>query len=329
MKKLYGAIFALALLISFGGAHEAKAAEPSGHSFCPAGFSDLEDLAQRMDRALVADPTGEKQVKIEKCHASMLHFLVAFQTIDPGAGLTDVKQLPDYIRSLVVMPTEAGLEYTSSCLKDRPNGVRDVDLGCDTKEIRPGEKVYGNPKTGIKVLKQFCANPGAVENPPVVVQARCIPYRFPSMPGTPIRVAYIGANPLPGRCYKLQLAGEQAPRFDMPEECPNIFQVKRGDRMVTVVCAWAEVERMVSRLLGFAAKVQNVSLGVIGRGKGTNTLWLPPEAANGAVVVCYQLPNGQYVTLGMRRKDLVDADGGATIPTGMVYGPNPAVYRGN
>lgn len=329
MKKLYGAIFAL-LLLTFGGvAHEVEAAEPSGHSFCIDGFRDTEDLAQRMDRAYAADPSGVRQVKIERCNASMLHFLIAFQKIDPGAGLTDIGQLAAYVRSWVVTPTKAGVEYKSACLMDRPNGVRDVVIDCDSKEIRPGEKVYANPKTGVAVAKQYCANPGAVENPPIVVQARCIPYRFPSMPGTRIRGAYIGANSLPGRCSKLQLAGENGPRFDMPEECPKTYQVKRGDRMVTVVCNWTEDERAVSRILGLVAKVQNVSFGLIGRATGTNTLWLPPEAAEGEVVICYELPNGQIVTLGLRRKDLVDADGGATIPTDMVYGPNPAVYPGN
>ncbi len=335
MKKQCGAVFfALVLLISgFGGAHKVEAAEPSGHSFCIDGFRDTEDLAQRMDRAYAADPSGVRQIKIERCNASMLHFLIAFQKIDPGAGLTDIGQLAAYVRSWVVTPTKAGVEYKSACLMDRPNGVRDVVIDCDSKEIRDGEKVYANPKTGVAVAKQYCANPGAVENPPIVVQARCLPYKFPSMPGTPVRVAYIGPNQLPGRCYRLQLAGEQAPRFDMPEECPNVFQARRGDRMITIVCNWSRLESFTTNILRVRAQVQ-VALAFIGRVTGTNrpethTLWLPPEAAEGEVWVCYQLPSGEFVTIGLRRKDLVDADGGATVPTDMVYGPNPAIWHGD
>lgn len=339
MKRALFAAFALALSF-FGGAHgEAKAqesvpalslaapssaltslaatltfAEPAGHSFCPGGMpGGPEELARKMERALAADPQGNQ--KLEGCYAAPIHFLIAFQNDagDPGAGLTSVSELPAYIRSLVVMATPEGEEFRTSCLHEAPNGVLGVTMNCLQREPRDGEVMYGNPVTGKIVLWSSCVNPGfgppmdiVVEGPP------CIAVEYPSMgEGIPIRGAYIGPRELSGRCHALLLAGEDERRFDMPEECPNVFRREREGRMVTIVCDWSAIEQNSSRIMRQRVVVQNVSYSFRAREDGTNVWYLPPEALEGLPTICWEMPDGTFRTLSVGRGSFVD--GVATI----------------
>jgi len=317
MKSAHIAFVALAALALsfFGGAGEAKAADPTGHQFCPGGMSGPSELAGRMSRSLAADPSGN--TKLEKCHATPYHFLIAFQKLDPGAKLTHVSQLPTYIRKLVVTPSEEKVEYFSACLHDRPNGARDVVLNCVSRELRSSENRYANPDTGVVVLLQSCVNPGGSQNT-LVVETPCIEVRFPSMgEKTPVRFAYMGRAALPGRCHKYMLAGESRPLYETPEECPDTYQKVVAGRVVTVVCRWDEVEVAVSEKLGYTAEVQNVSGSFYTRAVGTNSWFLPPEALDGESVICWEAKDGTTVTVGVRREDFVN--GVAVITKEHVY----------
>lgn len=338
MKRALFAAFALALSF-FGGAHgEAKAqelvpaislaapstalalaaapaatfAEPAGHSFCPGGMpGGPEELARKMERALAADGQGNQ--KLEGCYAAPIHFLIAFQNADEEANLTSVSELPAYIRKLVVMNVPGPGEFTTSCLHEAPNGVFGVTMNCLQREPRDGEVIYGNPDTGVRVLWSSCVNPGfgppmdiVVEGPP------CIAVEFPSMgEGVPIRGAYIGPRELPGRCHALLLAGEDERRFDMPEECPNVFRREREGRMVTIVCDWSAIEQNSSRIMRQRVAVQNVSYSFRAREDGTNVWYLPPEALEGLPTICWEMPDGTFRTLSVGRGSFVD--GVATI----------------
>lgn len=303
MIAIFLGFFALS---SFMGAREARAMEPAGHSFCPDGIESAEELDRKFTASLAVDPTGNR--RLEGCYATPLHFLVAFQQADPGAGLTTVSQLPGYARSLVPMEVDRTVEHRTSCIQDRAGGGTVVVMACVTREVREGEVIYGNPETGAKVLWSGCANPGFTPSLEItIVGEDCIEVRFPSMgDAVPVRGAYIGPRMLPGRCHALLLAGEEERRFDYPEECPDVYQRERADRMVTIVCDWSAAEQNSTRIMGQPVQVQNVSFSFRAREEGTNVWYLPPEALEGLPTLCWELPNGQIIALSVGRQSFVD-----------------------
>jgi hypothetical protein len=107
-------------------------------------------------------------------------------------------------------------------------------------------------------------------------------------------------------------------RNDMPEECPDHYLVNRGGRLIPVVCTWDDVAVDVSRKLGYRAMVQNVSGSYWIRATGDNVLYLPQAALRGETCVCWELPDGTFKTLCVRKESFVD--GVARIPESMVYG---------
>lgn len=307
------AAFVLALSI-FGWSGEAQAVNPTGHSFCRNGMGEKEDFARRMERAIAADPNGNRAV--DGCIATPREFLAAYQRIRPNANLTSVSQLPAYVRSWQVMQFPAGREFSTSCLQDRSNGTRAVVINCLSRTPRAGEVAYGDGEVIIQVSS--CGNPGATPIPPRPPEQACPQIRFPDMaPRTPIRIAFIGRRPLPGRCHQLAISGESQPRDPdhFPEECPDREVREFQGRRMQVVCSWDAVEDAASQLLGYPASVQNVSASFYARANGTNAWDVPPEVYDGEGVVCWELTlsDGRvvWVSIGVRREDFVN--GVATI----------------
>ena len=301
---------AIALLLCGGAVDKAQAEEPAGHSFCPNGIGTLAEFEAKVVRSLAIDPTGNR--KLEGCHAAPIHFLLAFRQGDkPEARpeLETVGQLPAYIRKLVPMETSRVIEYRSSCLQERPNGVLAVVMGCVTRTLRHNETIYGNPDTGMRVLWDDCANPGFGESMDIVVEAPppCIRVRAPAMgTGIPVRGAYIGPRALPGRCHALLLPGETEHRYDYPEDCPNRYQKVIGNRRVTIVCDWSEVEANSTRIMRRPVEVQNVSFSFVTTADGTIEWLLPPEALEGLPTLCWEMPDGTFRTLSVGRGSFVD-----------------------
>lgn len=319
MKKLalFAAFLAFLALSSFMGTTEAKAMEPAGHSFCINGVGSPEALAAKIDRSLAADRHGNR--KLEGCYATPMHFLVAFQNADPEASLTDVSQLPGYVRKLVATEVDRELEYRASCIYDRANGGTQVSMQCVTRKVDAGEVIYSNPDTGKRVLWGRCANPGFSETLEVVVVNDCLVVKAPSMGRrVAVRGVFIGYRPLPGRCHALRLPGETERRYDFPEECPDISQRVIGDRRVTVVCDWRDVEANSSRLFNRTMQAQNVSYSFYAREDEDFYWYLPPEALEGLPTICWEFPDGTVRTLSVGRGSFVN--GVATITEADVRG---------
>lgn len=309
MKRLVlASASALALLFLGGVVEKAQAEEPAGHSFCPNGIGTLAQFEAKMVRSLALDPAGNR--KLEGCHAAPIHFLLAFQQGDPEARaeLETVGQLPAYIRKLVPMETSRTIEYQSSCLQERPNGVLAVVMGCVTRTLRHNETIYGNPDTGMRVLWDNCANPGFGESMDIVVEApACIRFRAPAMGvGVAVRGAYIGPRALPGRCHAILLPGEVERRYDFPEECPDTYEKVIGDRRVTVVCSWDQIEQNSTRVMGRPMEVQNVSFSFVTNADGTIDWFLPPEALEGLPTLCWVMPDGTIRALSVGRNSFVN-----------------------
>lgn len=326
MKRILTGLAAICLALPpLGAADVAWAVEPAGHSFCQGGMpGGRDELVRRVERSLAIDPTGNRTV--EGCHAAPIHWLIAFQSDegDPKAHLTSVSELPAYLRKLVVMDVPRNIEAKTSCLRDRPNHVLAVEMGCLQRTPRPGEVIYGNPDTGQPVLWGSCINPGFAPPLDVVVTGqRCLEVKFDSVQqGVPVRFGYIDSVPLSGRCHAYQLAGVAERLYETPEECPDVYERVVGDRHFTVVCSWESVEVNSSRILGRPVQVQNVSGSFVTRANGTNSWFLPPEAINGLATICWELPDGTFRTVSVGRANYVN--GVATITADDVRG---AVYR--
>ncbi len=283
----------------------ALAVTPSGHKFCEAGMGSPQQLKQKILAALAKDPTGTK-ITLEGCKATAALFLQAFQTTKSGAGLKTVNDLAEFLDRLVPITVDANNTFDVSCLWDTANG-REVKMECEQRPLRPGEVVYGDRETRELLIMGSCANPGIAVIPPIVVQSPCIEVKAPSMGvKVAVRFAYFGDKPLPGKCVALQMAGETQKRFDLPEECPDTYEVMRGGRKVKVVCTWDDVEMAASAKLGKRVQVQNVSGSFYSRADGTNSLFLPAEALEGMTAFCWELADGTVVTVGVSREHFVD-----------------------
>lgn len=319
MKRI---IIAFLALLAFGGwVGEAQAAEPTfvgpyGERFCDSPIKDAADLETRFAKSLAADATGHRVMA--GCKARPVDFLVVFQQDDPTAGLTAVSDLVSYAHDMKATEAQKDYEYTSACLWSQSDGTLAVKLDCVTREVRKGEAIFAS-RTGKLVLMSSCANPGVIPVPMIVVNADCVRVEFPSFKGRNIRVAYIGNAALPGRCTKLEVAGVDEPFVEMPQECPMSYTKEIVDslghkRLMQVTCSWTAVEQRASELLGYSATVQNVSGSFVGRKDGINVLYLPKEALNGEVVVCY---DDDFQSYGVRRKDYL-RNIVATIPLSVV-----------
>lgn len=317
MNKLL-MLVALALALTFGFGGQASAT-PLGHAFCQEGLGSPEELASKMDRSLAIDPTGNRA--LEGCRANPLDFLDAWKY--EQTGVTQVSELPAFVRRFVEVETEPGLVIPSACIRSDGNGVV---IKCENRQRHPGEKVYGIG--GVAFLLEDCVNPINLQLEDVIVTGpACVEVVFPTEAGSNVRIAHMDRVPLPATCLLLEGPGYGETLRGLPQDCPDHNMRVIEGREVQIRCSWQDDERENSRLLGYPAQVQNVSGSFVAKGEGWNTLTLPYQAMNGSVVICYKLPDGTVVTLGVRREDYVN--GVATIPASMVYGPNPAVYRGN
>ena len=293
-------------LSSFGMASEAKAAN-GDHRFCDVSIQNPTDLEHRISQSLAIDPTGHHAM--QGCRATPYHFFAEWKQDFADAHLTTVQDLLPFVRALTPMTVKKEMQYNSACLRERPDHVYDVIGGCTTRPVRKGETVYA--WHGKPALMSSCANPGVIEVPPIVVNSGCIQVNFWSDTQVPTRFAYIGPRALPTRCVRLQIAGEQEVRTEMPAECPDTYNKVINGHEVQVVCDWRDDEVAVSGILGVPSEVQNVSGSFYGRTNGMNTMYLPEEALNGEFAVCYTLPDGRIVTIGVRRRDYLN--GVATI----------------
>lgn len=299
--RIYAFFVALFLALSFG-ASGAQAVEPQGHSYCIGGIASKEQLLAKMDASLAADLTGNK--KLQGCVATPNDFLTIWKKSDAKANLASVADLHRYISEFTATQPEKDTMYQSACLRDRVGGTHEVVADCTQRDPKPGEVIYAS-RTGMLVLMGGCANPGVGKVPPTVVEAHCLEIDTPSMKGVDVRFAHTNDHLLSGYCMKMQLAGEQAPRHDLPEECSDAYTKEVAGRLVKVICSWDKVEEDASRILNRRVRVGNVSGSYKPRANGVTKLYLSADAIDGETWFCFELPDGRFVTKGVRREQFV------------------------
>ncbi|HEX2792755.1 MAG TPA: hypothetical protein VHO23_03515 [Candidatus Paceibacterota bacterium] len=298
---LFGLVLALSFL--FGGA---ALADP-GHKFCEKPLTPQE-AADRMDRSLELDPSGNRPMA--GCRANPLDFQKAWE--NEFQVPKELRQFSNWIRSFTEMTVEPGQQLYSACIRHDGNGVI---TRCVTRTLHDGEKAWG---IGNEIyLLGDCVNPvNMTIEAAEVTLSPCVTLNFvgsklpPELGGGAIRIAHVGPKPLPTKCLELAMAGGETMR-GLPQECPDAYTKVIGGRNMKVVCSWVEVEAAVSKKLGVHSEVQNVSGSFYPRATGMNSLTLPRQVMDAFMAVCYELPDGSFVTVGVDRNDWVN--GVATI----------------
>ena len=297
-----------------------------GHRFCIGGMGSPEEAAVKTERSLQANGNGT--VKLTGCRAKPIDLLVAFQQLDPKAGLTKVSELPKYLRHLVPADVDRAVIYKSACLREpfHPGYPDTVELGCSDRKLEKGEVIYKNPDTNVNVLQSACVNPGGYPSTEVVVTADdCIEVRYPVFKGKPVRGSYIGRRQLiSNKCGPTLFRNrDNEGTRKLPEECPTTYDKMIDGQPVKVVCTWKDDERVASQFLGYPAQVQNVSFSYVAAADGIDRVLLPKDAVDGEVAICYdEQPNGVPVAVGVRKP--MYREGVAVITRDFV---EKAVYR--
>ncbi|MBI2025680.1 hypothetical protein HYT04_02760, partial [Candidatus Kaiserbacteria bacterium] len=181
MKKLVS-MFA-ALILGAAAAVPMVANAAVGKPFLH-GVNSPSELAGKIEASLAKDPSGKTMLDSARCKkdgscASPIHYLQALQKVNPGAHLTGVAQVPDFLRALKVVDAPAG-EYWISCLKPSGKSTFQVEIHCLSRSFKAGEKAWVDPKTNVIVFASDCTN--VVEKPAPPKQA-CVEIHFTTLAG--------------------------------------------------------------------------------------------------------------------------------------------------
>lgn len=309
-RMLIAALLALSYTVGTMTAAQAFTWNGLDHAFCENGLRSPEELAAKLERSLKLKPDGTGDV--EGCLAKPLAFLTGFQLADPKAvasgQLRSLEDLPGYVRQLVEMKV-LDSEFRTTSIRILQSGRQEVHFKTE-RAIRDGEKVYGNPKTGIGTLMSSCANPGAVPVQ-IVVEAACYEILIKDLPiGTKVRYAYAGPELLSPRCHEITVAGEQEPRLKDPNDCPMGDRVEiRNGMQVTVVCNWKRPLRAAAKLFDVSIDIQNRSGSFVTQAVGTTSIRVPQDVRNGIFMVCIEESEergGRSMSQGVRKQHYVD-----------------------
>lgn len=199
-------------------------AAPAGKPFLRGVISPT-DLANRIEQSLSENPKGTKIIDPELCMkngscATPLNYLEMFQESDPGAHLTKVSQVPDFLRSLRVVDGPPG-EYWVACLKksEGKKGTYTPVLHCLSRRFKPDEKAWIDTNTKRIILASDCTNPVEKEIPPKA----CVEIHVPTRPGdSAIRFAILGPAAVRDDCIAVKRAGETDFENWWPDECADV-----------------------------------------------------------------------------------------------------------
>lgn len=203
----------------------ATAAHASDRHRFLVGYTSPAQIADAIAAANKRDPTGRTVIDPISCSryracATAEDFLDMVDRSAPGAHLTEVSQLPDFFRRLVIAPAPAG-QYWMACRTGAGGGDTAV-WNCMTRSFHTGETVYVDPVTGAMVLARDCSNPVGREQR----EAECIELHVALREGDELHVGWLspdrsGAFPS-GKCtLSVQKTGEQERSGYVMDECPR------------------------------------------------------------------------------------------------------------
>ncbi len=226
MSKIISSIVALILGAALVIPMSATAA--TGKAFMH-GIQNPEQLAKMMEASLIKDSIGKSLLDPTKCDGdgscgSVFTFLEGLQKHPAGKHLTDVAQVPGFLRTLKEKDAPSG-EYWISCLKSSTpvkvasKGTYHVVMHCLSRTFKKGWKVWVDPKTDLIVFDQFCTNP--VEKP-VSPKMVCAEILFFARAGdTVARNAVGGGTAFGDDCFAIKKVGDAEFRAPWKDSCAS------------------------------------------------------------------------------------------------------------
>jgi hypothetical protein len=249
-----------------------QARAPRWHKFCDAGVTSIQVLADRVQAALAANPTGASRV--EGCRATPLDFFRAHQENHADSAPTSVADLPRYYREdveLVLLPP--GTRYWSAC-KTNSGYIGQCHLRVAGAG---GERVWRHKTTHRVVMLGNCANPaGKPEVPEPALD--CVSKFVYLREGDEHHIGMVGNTPLiRSACLGIKRPGEDT--FDSV-----LLDLCRRDN-----CDYSGP----SRALGLPVQA-GLTVSYVARQAGWYELRLDANQFNGdnAVIDCIITPRG-------------------------------------
>lgn len=220
MSKIISIIVALILGAALAVPMVASAAV--GKAFLH-GVNSPAELASKIEASLAQNPKGTSMLDPARCKkdgscATPLNYLEALKQVNPGAHLTSVAQVPDFLRTLKVIDAPAG-EYWISCLKPSGQGTYKAVLHCLSRSFKPGEKAWVDPKSDVIVFASDCTN---VVEKPVPLKQTCAEIIFFARAGdTVARNAVGGGTAFEDDCFAIKKVGETEFRAPWKDSCAS------------------------------------------------------------------------------------------------------------
>lgn len=236
-------------------------------------------LARLLEESLRRDPSGNAPIEGGPCTTPRM-FAEAISAYHPGSlSAAAIRQLPDYIRSLIRRPAPDGLHTMSRVLVG--SGACTLDLEGWARTFAPDEGAWYDPNTGKPVLAGDCSNV-------VAAPSRRATTSVPPPPPVAPQPTEVACVPLPPRLARM---GEQLVIFPSVE-----------DRAAWVACnPWAECSTDCPAWLagwgdGYAPRIRALTgMGTRGsffalEGRGITSM---PAHTVGVSVACRKTPRGQ------------------------------------
>lgn len=187
------------------------------------GVNSPAELAGKIETSLKQNPKGTSMLDSARCKkdgscATPLNYLEALQQVNPGAHLTGVAQVPDFLRTLKVIDAPAG-EYWISCLQPSGQGTYKAVLHCLSRSFKPGEKVWVDTKSSRIVFASDCTN---VVEKPVPLKQACAEILFLARAGdTVARNAVGGGTAFGDDCFAIKKVGDAEFRAPWKDSCAS------------------------------------------------------------------------------------------------------------
>lgn len=215
MSKII-AMLALAMALVVPTAASAATWKPFLH-----GVNSPAELAGKIEASLAQNPKGTSMLDPARCKkdgscATPLNYLEALSQVNPGAHLTGVAQVPDFLRTLKVIDAPTG-EYWLACLRPSGQGAYKAAVHCLSRSFKKGEKAWIDAKSGVIVFASDCTN---VVEKPVPKKSECVEIHFTTKPGdTIVRFGLLGPADVKDDCIGVKKAGETEFEHWWKDEC--------------------------------------------------------------------------------------------------------------
>jgi len=196
------------------------------------GLKGPEDAAQRIERSLKDDPSGNGLLAPGECTpanrsrcATPNSYLEAIVKWHSDSGITKAEQLPAFFRSLSRQKVKGGWYLSSRMIEVNGKMVLDLNSGFK-RELRDDEFAWYDTQTGKVIALEDCANIALLEVEEVVVEDECAEVIFPTQntdgKDIGVNIPVMGNEAFPkSTCWGIKWSGTTKYDRELPDQCPE------------------------------------------------------------------------------------------------------------